>query len=107
MLKVLKESYIEVGTTLAAAWQLPRAVQETILLHRDHDYHLGTSPMKGPPITFLAIHLAEYLYDPSIIKEGTLRSLPVVQALQVSENDMNALLEMQDTIRASVKTMLL
>jgi len=51
--------------------------------------------------------LAEYLYDPSISKEGTLRALPVVQALQVSENNMNALLEMQDTIRASVKTMLL
>ena len=107
MLTVLKESYIAVGTTLAVAWQLPQAVQEAILLHRDHDYHLGTSPMKGAPITCLAIHLAEYLYDPSISKEGTLRALPVVQALQVSENNMNALLEMQDTIRASVKTMVL
>ncbi len=106
MLTVLKESSIEVGTTLAAVWQLPGAVQETILLHQDHAYHLGTSPLKGAPITCLAIHLAEYLYDPSIIEEGTLRALPVVQALQVTENEMNALLEMQDSIRTSVETML-
>ena len=58
------------------------------------------------PLTCLAIHLAEYLYDPSIIEESTLRALPVVQALQVTENEMNALLEMQDTIRTSVETML-
>ena len=106
MLTVLKESSIEVGTTLGAAWQLPEAVQETILLHQDHAYHLGTSPLKGAPITCLAIHLAEYLYDPSIMQEGMLRALPVVQALQLTENDMKGLLEMQDTIRASVETML-
>lgn len=106
MLTVLKESYIEVGTTLAAAWQLPDAVQEVILLHQDHAYHLGTSPMKGAPITCLAIHLADVLYDPSIMEEDALRALPVVQSFQMSENDMTTLLEMQDTIRASVETML-
>ncbi len=106
MLTVLKESYIEVGTTLAHAWQLPEVVQETILLHQDHAYHLGTSPMKGTPITCLAIHLAEVLYDPSIMDEDALLALPVIQALQLSENDMRTLLEMQDTISASVETML-
>lgn len=107
MLQVLKESSIEVGTTLAAAWQLPEPVQEVILLHQDHAYHLGTSPMKGTPIICLAIHLVEVLYDPATMEEAAIRGLPVVQALQMSDHDMNGLLEMQDTIRASVETMLL
>ena len=107
MLQVIKESYVEVGITLATAWQLPKAVHEAILLHQDHAFHLGTSPMKGAPITCLAIHLAEGLHDPSTMDQKTIQAMPVVQALELSETEMEALWEMQGTIRGSVETMLL
>jgi len=106
MVQLMQESYIEVGRQLGDAWDFPVPVKEAMNLHEDHTYHLATSPTKGAPITCLAIHLAGFLYDPTTMEEEVLRALPVVQALQVSENNMNTLLEMQDTIRASVETML-
>ncbi len=107
MRTLMKESYVEVGGQLGEAWDLPAPVKEAIILHEDNSYHLATCPTKGAPITCLAIHLAGFLYDPTTMEEEVLRPLPVVQALQVSENNMNILLEMQDTIRANVETMLL
>ena len=106
MVQLMQESYIEVGRQLGDAWDFPVPVKEAMNLHEDHTYHLATSPTKGAPITCLAMHLAGFLYDPTTMEEEVLRALPVVQSLQVSENDMNTLLEMQDTIRASVETML-
>lgn len=106
MMTLIKESYIEVGRQLGDAWDFPAPVKEAINLHEDHAYHLATSPTKGAPITCLATHLTRFLYDSTTMEEEVLRALPVVQTLQVSENTMNTLLEMQDTIRASVETML-
>ena len=107
MVTIMKESYIEVGMQLGEAWQLPAPVKESIVLHQDHAYHLATSPTKGAPITCLGNHLAAYLFDESSIEEEALRALPVVKDLNLQSEDMEALLGMQDQVRASVETMLL
>lgn len=106
MMTLMKESYIEVGRQLGQAWDFPAPVQEAINLHEDHAYHLTTSPTKGAVITCLAKHLASHFLDPEANHEDTIRALSVVQDLGLPEEDMNILLESQDTIRAQVETML-
>lgn len=106
MVLIIKDAYIEVGRELAVAWDFPVPVKEAILFHQDHAYHKATTPMKYAAMTCLANHLTSFLFEPSSIEEEALLALPVAQHLQVSETDMKAFVEMQDTIRASVETML-
>ena len=107
MMTLMKESYIEVGRHLGIAWDFPDPVKAAINLHEDHAYHLATSPTKGAVITCLAKHLATHFLDPEAIHADAIRALPVVQDLGLLEEDMNILLESQDTIRAQLETMLL
>ena len=51
--------------------------------------------------------MASFLLDPSSIEEKALRALPVVQDLNFYPEDMDALLELHDTIRASMECMIL
>ena len=104
---LMSESHVPVGAKLAEAWQLPEPVKEAIALYQNHTYHQATSPTKGAIITCLADHLASYLLDSSTIEEDALRALPVVQDLNFYPDDMNALLELQETIRASMECMIL
>ena len=103
---LMKESYVEVGRQLAEAWGFPDSVKEAITLHEDHAYHLGTSPTKSAAITCLAKHFALHCLDPESHSEEALRGLPVVAALKVPEDIMDALLENYGTIQAQVKGML-
>lgn len=105
MVQVMKESYIEVGTQLAMRWQLPDPVKEVIHLHQDHAYHLGTSPLKGTPITCLAIHFAALPHELTPQDEEQLRSLPVVPFLGIPPEEIKALIEMRDHVWASVDSM--
>ena len=107
MMTLMKESYIEVGRHLGIAWNFPDPVKAAINLHEDHAYHLATSPTKGAVITCLAKHLATHFLDPEASQADAIRALPVVQDLGLLEEDMNILLESQDTIRAQLETMLL
>lgn len=107
MVQLMQESYIEVGRQLGEAWDFPVPVKEAINLHEDHAYHLATSPTKGAVITCLARHLALHFYDQEGIPEETIRALPVVQALTLSDEQMTTLLESRDTIQAQVENMLL
>ncbi len=107
MLRIMQESYIEVGRQLGEAWNFPIPVKEAINLHEDHAYHLATSPTKGAVITCLALHLARHFQDPEGIPEETVRALPVVQALILSDEQMTTLLESRDTIQAQIENMLL
>ena len=104
---LMSESHVPVGAKLAEAWQLPEPVKEAIMFYQDHTYHQATSPTKGAIITCLANHMASYLLDPSMIEEDVLRTLPVVQDLNFYPDDMNALLELKETIRASMECMIL
>ncbi len=103
MIQLMKESYIEVGRQLAKAWNFPDPVKETINLHQNHAYHLATSPTKGAAITCLARHLTSHLLDP----EGIHEDLPVLQYLNITQDNMNALLDIQNSIQAQIETMLI
>ena len=104
---LMTESHVPVGAKLAEAWELPEPVKEAIVCHQDHTYQQATSPTKGAIITCLADHMASYLLDPSMIEEEALRALPVVQDLNFYPDDMNALFELQDNVRASMECMTL
>ena len=104
--EVMKESYIEVGRQLAEAWGFPNTVKEAITLHEDHAFHLATSPSKSAPLICLANHFAEHVLDPQVLSEEALRALPVVRALKVPDDVMDALLEDYGTIQAQVEGML-
>ena len=106
MEKVIKKSYVELGRKLSDVWQLPNPVKESIVLHEDCAYHLGTCPQKGAIITNLAIHLTSLLLDNTTNETNAIRELPVVRDLNVSEEDFDTLLEMQDSIRTSIEPML-
>ena len=102
MIKIMKESYIEVGRQLAEAWNFPEPVREAINLHEDHAYHLGTSPTKEAAITCLAISLISNLLNPESIHEG----IPLVNYLKLSEDTINDLLNIQNAIQAQVEALL-
>ncbi len=105
--QLMNECYVQVGKKLAESWKLPDPVHETILLHQDHTYAQATSPTKGAIITCMSTHMASFHLDPSSIEEEAIRALPVVQDLNFYPEDMDALLELQDNIRASVECMIL
>ena len=105
--QLMSEFHVQMGAKLAESWKLPEPVREAILLYQDHTYAQATSPTKGAMITCLADHMASFILDPTSIEEEALRALPVVQDLNFYPEDMNALLELQDTIRASVECMIL
>ena len=103
MIKVIKESYIEVGRQLAEAWNFPPPVKEAITLHEDHAFHLGTSPTKEAAVTCLARILTTHLLNPESIHED----LPVVQFLKLSQDDMNGLLNIQNFIQTQIDNLLI
>jgi HD-like signal output (HDOD) protein len=103
---VLQESYVEAGRQLAIAWELPESVKEAIMFHEYRAYEKATSPGKGAAMTCLARHLATKLFDPASSNDDSLLALPVAHFLRVSQSDMSAWLDMQETIHASVKPML-
>ena len=105
--QLMNECHVQVGRKLAESWKLPEPVQEAILLYQDHTYAQATSPTKGAMITCLADHIASFQLDPTATGEETLLTLPVVQDLNFYPEDMNALLEAQDTIHSSVECMIL
>ncbi len=105
--QLMNECHVQVGKKLAESWKLPDPVQETILLYQDHTYAEATSPTKGAMITCMATHMASFHLDHSSIEEEALRALPVVQDLNFYPEDMDALMELQDTIRSSVECMIL
>ena len=103
MTLVIKESYVEVGRQLADAWGFPSSVKEAINLHDDYSYHLGTSPTQCAPIICLANHLISLLFNQEEIHE----ELPVIQFLKISKDDVNSLLESQQSIQAKIETILI
>jgi HD-like signal output (HDOD) protein len=100
------EFHVMAGSKLAAAWQLPDPVQETIRYYQDDQYHQATSPTKGAMITSLAHHLASVMLGDSSHDENSLLTLPVVQDLNFYPEDMTALLELRETIKPSVECFL-
>ena len=106
ILSLIKESYVEVGRQLAEEWGFPDSVTEAINLHQDHAYHLAMSPTKSGAITCLANHFAAHGLDPETLSEESLRALPVVQALKVPDDVMDALLETYGIIQVQVEGML-
>ncbi len=103
---LMQESYVEVGRQLAEAWGLPDSVKEVINLHQDHSYHLATSPSKSAPIICLANHFATHALDPTSFSENAIRTHPVIQALQVPDDVIDALLESAPSMQARADGML-
>ncbi len=106
MLTLFKDSSKEVGRQLAMEWEFPDPVKEDIHLYADHSYYRATTPTNSTVITNLAHHLATHFVDPSAISEDALRALLVVPVLQLSDEAMDALLDLHDVVRAQVDTML-
>ncbi|MCA9471413.1 MAG: HDOD domain-containing protein [Nitrospirales bacterium] len=105
--QLMDESYVPIGSQLAESWKLPEPVRETIRLHQEQAYTQSTSPTKGAIITCLASTMASFHLDPMSIDEDALRTLPVVQDLNFYPEDMDALLELHDSIDSSVECMIL
>jgi HD-like signal output (HDOD) protein len=103
---LIHEWHIPAGAKLAEAWKLPGPVREAICLYSDQTVHMATSPTKGAMITCLADHLGSWLLDPSSYDEETLRSLPIVQALNFYPEDMTALFEQREIIQYRVDAFL-
>ena len=107
ILTLMKESYIEVGRHLAEAWAFPESVKEAIALHEDHAYHLATSPERVAPITCLASKLASHLLDPEHPTHEAILAHPVGRHLQLTQEDIQAFLDLKNSIKAKVESMLL
>lgn len=103
---LFEEFHITAGSKLAAVWQLPDPVQETIRYYQDDQYHQAISPTKGAMITCLAHHLASVMLEDSTQDENSLLTLPVVQDLNFYPEDMTALLELRETVKANVECFL-
>lgn len=103
---LFEEFHVTAGSQLATAWHLPDPVQETIRYYQDDQYHQSTSPTKGAVITSLAHHLASVMLGDASHDETSLFTLPVVQDLNFYSEDMAALLELRETVKASVECFL-
>ncbi len=107
MLTLIQESYVEAGRQLAEAWGFPDHVREAINLHEDHTFHLATSSTNSAAITCLANHFASHFLVPGALPEEALRELPVVQALKIQEDVIEALLEHYPSIQTQVESRLI
>lgn len=106
MIALMNQSYVEVGRHLAEAWHFPHVVRDTIMLHRDHTFHLDQSSTKSAAITCLANHLTSQIVASSI-DEKALQALPVTKFLSSFPIDLTNLLAMKETIRPQVYRMLI
>ncbi len=107
MLTLFKESSKEVGRQLAIAWEFPDPVKEAIHLYENHAYYKASSPKNSTVITNLAHHFATHFVDPETMSEDALRALLVVPVLQLTDEAMDDLLGLHDTILAQIETMLI
>jgi len=104
--RVIQESYVEAGRQLAVAWELPEPVKEAICFHQDCAFEQAKSPDKGAAITCLARHMAGKTLGQESVDANKLRTLPIGRFLGITQEDVSALLDSQEYIRATVDLML-
>lgn len=104
--RVIQESYVEAGRQIAVAWELPEPVKEAICFHQDCAFEQAKSPDKGAAITCLARHMAGKTFGQESVDANKLRTLPIGRFLGITQEDVSALLDSQEHIRATVDLML-
>ena len=101
---MLMEIYhTHVGGLLATKWSLPPNVQESILYH--HDYTMAPTCGEAVLVTRFADYLADHLMEPEVFDTASVYSHPVLAELQVSPDEVEALLGAQDKVRRTIEAM--
>ncbi len=101
--RLLESHHVPVGASVVEKWKLPPQVKEAILYYRDCSESPSLSPVAM--VTCLADHLASYLLEVDERDAAALESLPVVEALNLYPDDMEALHEKGETILQAVDAM--
>ena len=99
----LTDLHVQVGVKLATSWELPAQVIESIMYYAN--YSQAPSTNKTAMATCLADYFASALLGPTEQDEEVLRSLPVIQDLNLYPEEVTALLEPGPTIRQTVDSM--
>jgi HD-like signal output (HDOD) protein len=94
--ELIDEYQVPVGTLIADKWALPDQVKEAIIHYSN--YSMASSPATLVMITCLADRLTTHLLDPDAMDEQAVRDHPVVQALNLYSEDIDALLEKGEVI---------
>jgi len=102
---LLDEFHVGIGAALAERWELPSPVQEALAHYRDVG-RTNALPV-GVLVTATASQLATHLLTPEDLDEATLRAHPGFAALNLYPEDVDALLEKREAVRALVGSMTL
>jgi len=95
--------HVPVGASVVEKWKLPPQVKEAILYYRD--YSQSQHPSLVAMVTCLADHLASHILELDSLDKAGLESLPVVEALNLYPDDMEALHDHGETILQTVDAM--
>jgi len=100
----MNQYHNEVGAALARAWCMPRAVEESIRYHHDDNDAAPTSA-EAAMTTCLADHLANLVMPTRgrALGEDELRDLPVLDALNLYPDELEALIALGDIVREKVE----
>lgn len=100
----MAEYHCEVGGALARAWKMPPAVEESIRFHHD-DYESAPTSAEAAMTTCLADHLANLLMPTHgrAAEQQEVRSLPVLEALNLYPDELEGLIGLGDTVAKRVE----
>lgn len=93
----MQEFHLLAGAALADRWRLPKQVVETVFYH--HDYDSAPSCGEAAMQTCLADHLAQLVVvSGEGFAEEMVRSLPVLEDLNLYPDEIDVLLQRQDEV---------
>lgn len=102
---ILDRLHVAVGRCLAERWELPMPVRRALSHYREVDDGDGDFEAIEVPVTAAASHLATHLLEPASIDEAALRAHPAFQVLNFYPEDVDRLLDLRETVRGVVDSM--
>ena len=101
---VLDQFHAQAGGVLASRWKLPPQVSSAILHH--HDFAAATREKESAMIARLADLLAHFAVPGHVtVQEDDLRADPVLEALNLYPDQLQALLDRADAVTETVEAL--
>lgn len=105
VISLIDTYHAEFGRLIAASWELPDVVRESIQHWSDYDQ--APAFQQEAKITCLAGRLGTYVAVTDAYDEDTVRDHPVYEDLNFYQDDIDTLLELQESVCEIVESMTL
>jgi len=105
LVALIDEFHQPIGASLAERWDLPSSVQEALAGYRSVGSAEPGSQSTEAVVTAAAGALATHMLEPNRLDEETLRAHPAFAAMNLSSEEISALLERRQAVAALVESM--